>query len=108
MSHKHPSIKSGKAFKHARHKVSPPGIIPGQSGVGHRPYASRKQWRYFFANPKLRRYAIGKAHATGGHSAITHRLHFSPAYRALPVYSPHVLSAKDKAKHAAVVANRHR
>jgi hypothetical protein len=50
----------------------------------HRPFASKAQWRLFFANPRLRRYAKDKAHATGGHSAITHRLGFSPAYRALP------------------------
>jgi hypothetical protein len=62
----------------------PPGIIPGQPAAGHHPFYSRAQWRLFFANPKLRRWAIGKAHATGGHHEITQRLHFSPAYRGLP------------------------
>lgn len=43
----------------------PPGVIPGQSGVGHKPFKSKAQQRLFFANPKLRRWALGKAHATG-------------------------------------------
>jgi hypothetical protein len=50
----------------------------------HKPFASRSQWRLFFANPRLRKYAIGKAHASGGNSAVTKRLHRSPAYRRLP------------------------
>lgn len=49
-----------------------------------RPFASKAQMRYFFANPKLRRYARKKAHATGMHSSITKRLGYSPAYRKLP------------------------
>lgn len=71
-----------KAMKSAGHY--PPGTIPGQPAAGHHPFKSRAQWRLFFANPKLRRWAIGKAHATGGHHEITRRLHYSPAYRHLP------------------------
>jgi hypothetical protein len=70
--------------KSIKKKAGPPGIIPGQPAAGHHPFDSRAQWRLFFANPKLRRWAIGKAHATGGHSEITHTLHYSPAYRGLP------------------------
>lgn len=34
----------------------------------HKPFASKAQQRMFFANPKLRRFAKDKAHATGeGH-----------------------------------------
>lgn len=33
--------------------------------AGHKPFASKAQQRLFFANPKLRRYAKAKAHATG-------------------------------------------
>lgn len=50
----------------------------------HRPFASKAQARLFFANPRLRRYAKDKAHATGMHSSITKRLGYSPAYRKLP------------------------
>jgi hypothetical protein len=62
----------------------PAGTIPGQPAAGHHPFKSKAQQRLFFANPKLRRWAIGKAHATGEHHEITHALGFSPAYRALP------------------------
>ena len=79
---KHDVRKIAKAIKHGEHY--PPGTIPGQPAAGHHPFDSRAQWRLFFANPKLRRWAIGKAHATGGHHEITQALHFSPAYRALP------------------------
>lgn len=48
----------------------PPGVIPGQSGVGHKPFKSKAQQRLFFANPKLRKYALGKAHATGEHHEL--------------------------------------
>lgn len=71
----------------------PVGTIPGQPAGRHKPFKSRAQWRLFFANPRLRKYAIGKAHATGGHSAITHRLHYSPAYRALPPRKPGATTA---------------
>lgn len=43
----------------------PPGVIPGQPAAGHKPFKSKAQQRLFFANPKLRRWALGKAHATG-------------------------------------------
>jgi hypothetical protein len=56
----------------------------GSKKKGTRPFASKAQARLFFANPKLRRYAKKKAHATGMHSAITKRVGHSPAYRALP------------------------
>lgn len=52
--------------------------------AGTRPFASKAQARLFFANPKLRKYAKRKAHATGMHSSITKRVGHSPAYRALP------------------------
>lgn len=48
----------------------PAGTIPGQSAAGHHPFKSQAQWRLFFANPKLRRYAIGKAHATGPEGGV--------------------------------------
>lgn len=57
--------------------------MPGR-GKKHKPFKSKAQWRLFFANPKLRKWAKGKAHATGGHSAITKKLGYSPAYRRLP------------------------
>jgi hypothetical protein len=62
----------------------PPGTIPGQPAAGHHPFQSKAQQRLFFANPKLRRWAIGKAHATGEHHEITQAMGFSPAYRSLP------------------------
>ena len=55
----------------------PPGLIRGQPAGKHRPYKSKAQARLFFARPGLRRYAIGKAHATGMHSAITKRVGYS-------------------------------
>lgn len=48
----------------------PPGVIPGQPAAGHKPFASKAQQRLFFANPKLRRWAEGKAHATGEHHEL--------------------------------------
>lgn len=53
-------------------------------GKPHKPFKSKAQARLFFANPRLRKYAKKKAHATGMHSSITKRLGFSPAYRKLP------------------------
>lgn len=50
----------------------------------HKAFASKAQARLFFANPRLRKWARGKAHATGMHSEITHRVGYSPAYRKLP------------------------
>lgn len=47
-------------------------------------FASKAQARLFFANPKLRKYAKKKAHATGMHSAITKRTGKSAAYARLP------------------------
>lgn len=38
-----------------------------------RGFASKAQWRYFFANPKLRRYARKKAHATAGGPVTRYR-----------------------------------
>jgi hypothetical protein len=50
-------------------------------------FVSKKQARYFFANPKLRvKYAHREAHKAGMHSAITKTLGYSPAYRRLPIY----------------------
>ena len=73
--------KAKKALK-AKHYQA--GLIPGQSAAGHKPFKSKAQARLFFANPRLRKWAIGKAHATGMHSEITHAVGYSPAYRALP------------------------
>lgn len=41
----------------------------------HRPRAfkSKAQWRFFFANPRLRRYARDKAHATPSYKALPRR-----------------------------------
>lgn len=36
-------------------------------------FASKKQWRYFFVNPKLRRYAKKKARETAGPPKIRYR-----------------------------------
>lgn len=47
-------------------------------------FVSRAQARYFFANPRLRKYARKEAHKAGMHSSITKRLGYSPAYRRLP------------------------
>lgn len=35
-------------------------------GRRHSAFKSKAQWKLFFANPKLRRWAKGKAHATPG------------------------------------------
>lgn len=45
------------------------------AGVQHHGFYSQAQWRYFFANPKLKRYAHNAAHATpGGPKVRYHRL----------------------------------
>jgi hypothetical protein len=67
--------------KKKAHKY-PPGTIPGQPAAGHTAFKSKAQMRLFFANPRLRRFAIGKAHATGLHHELGK---VSQArYRALP------------------------
>jgi hypothetical protein len=40
---------------------------------GHHPFASKAQWRLFFASPRLRQYAHDKAHATPGGKKIRYR-----------------------------------
>lgn len=40
------------------------------SGKKHTGFKSKAQWKYFYANPKLRRYAHDKAHATPGGKKI--------------------------------------
>lgn len=54
----------------------------GRKTAGHTPFKSKAQLRLFFANPRLRRYAKAKAHATG----LRHELGKVSAarYRALP------------------------
>jgi hypothetical protein len=39
----------------------------------HKGFASKQQWKFFFANPKLRRYAKDKAHATKGGKGTRYR-----------------------------------
>lgn len=41
--------------------------------AGHTGFKSKAQWRLFFANPKLRRYAHQKAHATAGGPVVRYR-----------------------------------
>ena len=36
-------------------------------------FKSKAQWKLFFANPRLRRYARNKAHATKGGKGIRYR-----------------------------------
>lgn len=36
-------------------------------------FKSKAQWRFFFANPRLRRYARRKAHATKGGPKVRYR-----------------------------------
>lgn len=36
-------------------------------------FKSKAQWRYFYANPRLRRYARRKAHATKGGKVVRYR-----------------------------------
>lgn len=52
--------------------------------AGSKPFASKAQARKFFADPKLRRFAKKKAHATGMHSEVTKRTGKSAAYAKLP------------------------
>jgi hypothetical protein len=40
---------------------------------GHHAFKSKAQWRLFFANPRLRRYARDKAHATPGGKVVRYR-----------------------------------
>jgi hypothetical protein len=96
---RHNTSKVAHAVKSAAKPEGPPGIIPGQPAAGHHPFDSRAQWRLFFANPKLRKWAIGKAHATGGHREITKRLHFSPAYRGLPERERGLHKGQGQGKH---------
>ena len=42
-------------------------------GRRHKPFASRAQWRFFFSNPRLRKYARAKAHATKGGPVTRYR-----------------------------------
>lgn len=44
--------------------------MPGRSGRG---FQSRAQWRFFFASPKLRRYARKDAHETAGGPVVRYR-----------------------------------
>ena len=39
----------------------------------HKPFASKAQWRLFFARPGLRRFAHDKAHATPGGKGTRYR-----------------------------------
>jgi len=57
-----------KAAKKAR--KYPAGVIPGQPAGKHKPFKSKAQQRLFFAKPSLRRFALGKAHATGEHHEL--------------------------------------
>lgn len=36
-------------------------------------FKSKAQWRYFYANPRLRRYARKKAHQTAGGKIVRYR-----------------------------------
>jgi len=65
----------GKAKSKAKRKAK---------NLGSTCFESQAQWRMFFANPRLRKYAKRKAHACGGNSKVTKALGFSPAYRRLP------------------------
>ncbi|GHJ04806.1 hypothetical protein TPA0906_66710 [Streptomyces olivaceus] len=44
--------------------------MPGRRHTG---FKSRAQWKLFFANPRLRRYARAKAHATKGGPVTRYR-----------------------------------
>jgi hypothetical protein len=58
------------ARRKAKGRKYPPGVIPGQPAGKHKPFASQAQQRLFFAKPSLRKYALGKAHATGEHHEL--------------------------------------
>lgn len=47
--------------------------MPGKRSTKHAGFKSKAQWRYFFANPRLRKYARGKAHATKGGKIVGYR-----------------------------------
>lgn len=94
-----------RAKKLAKSKKYAPGLVPGQPAAGHHAFKSRAQARLFFANPKLRRWAIGKAHATGMHSEITAAVGHSPAYHALPERKPGSTTAH-RIKHRALKGKR--
>lgn len=49
---------------------TPEVTMPGQRHTGFR---SKAQWKLFWANPRLRRYARGKAHATKGGKVTRYR-----------------------------------
>lgn len=91
-----------KAKDAAKHY--PVGTIPGQSAAGHHPFASKAQQRLFFANPKLRRWAIGKAHATGEYSGSHPGMKSAP-YAALPERKVGA-TTKDRIQHAALKGRR--
>jgi hypothetical protein len=42
-------------------------------GRRHAAFRSKAQWRYFFTNPRLRRFAHQKAHATKGGPIVRYR-----------------------------------
>jgi hypothetical protein len=44
--------------------------MPGRRHTG---FKSRAQWKFFWANPRLRRYARAKAHATKGGPVTRYR-----------------------------------
>src|SRR6516225_2884059 len=69
MARKGGARRVGKKVSRAARKY-PPGVIPGQPAAGHKPFASKAQQRLFFANPRLRKWALGKAHATGEHHEL--------------------------------------
>ena len=45
----------------------------GKKGKRHTGFKSKAQWRYFFANPRLRKYAHDKAHATKGGPKVRYK-----------------------------------
>jgi hypothetical protein len=53
-----------------------------------KPFASKAQERWYFVH--ARKYAKGRAHATGMHSGLTRKLGYSPAFAALPAHSSRV------------------
>jgi hypothetical protein len=50
-------------------------------GKKHKPFASKAQQKFFFVNPKLKRFAKAKAHATGEHGGTPAS---KAAYKRLP------------------------
>ena len=49
------------------------GVAQLASRGGHKGFVSKAQWRYFWANKKLRKYARKKAHATPGGKVVRYR-----------------------------------